>query len=108
MSATRRATTGHLVAALCLLAARPAMAGAGSGSLSGETSSPRRVPTNNNGGCTCVAVGRDGSGVPGLMRGLVKFSLPLPTPGYAGRATVTGVILDNVTVVPLPNGTSGI
>jgi hypothetical protein len=104
LSATRAPPTRHLVVALCLLAARPATAGGGIGTLSGETFIHSRFPGNNNGGCTYVAVGRDGSAVPGLIRGLIQFNLPLPTPAYAGRVTVTGAILNNVQVVGLPNG----
>jgi hypothetical protein len=107
MSATHTAAARHLVAALCLLAVRPAAAGGGSGTLSGETFIHNRFPGNNNGGCSYVTVGRDASGVPGVMRGLIQFGLPLPTPSYAGRVTVTGGILNNVTVVGMPNG-SGI
>ncbi|HZS38279.1 MAG TPA: hypothetical protein VFF06_15685, partial [Polyangia bacterium] len=97
----------RVVAALCLLAAaaRPAAAGSGAGSLAGGTFIHSRFPDNNNGGCTYVTVGRDNAA--GLMRGLIEFNLPLPVPGYAGRATVTGAILNNVTVTGLPNG-SGI
>jgi hypothetical protein len=102
LSATRAASIRHLIAALSLLAVRPAAAGSGSGTLSGETFIHSRFPNNNNGGCTYVAVGRDG--VAGLIRGVIEFSLPLPTPAYAGRVTVTGAILNNVTVVGLPNG----
>src|SRR5207249_3996492 len=94
-------------AALGLLAANaaPAAAGSGSGSLAGETFIHSRFPGNNNGGCTYVSVGRDNSA--GLHRGLIEFNLPLPLPGYAGRATVTGAILNNVAVTGMPNG-SGI
>ncbi len=88
-----------------ILVGAQARAGSGTGSLSGETFIHSRFPGNNNGGCPYVTIGYDGAA--GQIRGLIEFNLPQPVPGYAGRTTVTGVILQNLVVTNLPNGTAG-
>jgi hypothetical protein len=90
--------------ALATLAGGRAEAGTGSGPIAAATFIHSRFPDNNDGGCGFITVGRDGIG--GLMRGLVRFTLPSPIPPLQGRIDVTGVVV-TMTITNLPGGTPG-
>jgi hypothetical protein len=103
----RIATLSPLVAALCVLAAeRPAAAGSWSqASPQAETFVREKFPGNNNGACGFNMVGFDSGSQ--RIRTFIQFTLPTPSPGLAGRTTVTGVLVDNVVTRTLPSGANG-
>ena len=103
-----RAPRGAIRAAVFFslaLFASQALGGSGTGTWSTETFLHSRFANNEEGGCTTIVVGVDKQS--GYMRGLVYFKMPAPTPGLAGRITVTGVQVKK-SMTALPNGSTGV